>query len=200
MRELRKSLAIFLFGFTVLVGTATALSYGEGVITFGPKETKIIGSIPYTVIGKYIAQFSAFKGRITLDEKAYQIQSVYLEIEASSIESNCPWCDRVARSRRLLYTAQYPNIIFKSDQIIHDANGYRVKGVLGMHGVKRRMAFPFQVEIIIDQRTKRKELDFKGTWSINRKEFNIIWNKYLDQGGIIVGDHLKVDWGIKVYI
>ena len=62
------------------------------------------------------------------------------------------------------------------------------------------MIFPFKVIIIIDQRTKRKLLDLKGTWIINRKDFNIIWNKYLDQGGIVVGDILTVDWGIKVVI
>src|SRR5689334_22964550 len=106
--------------FTASLGMGICQSDAQGIITFGPRDTKIDGSIPYAVMGKYKVRFNAFKGRITLDEKSQRIQSVYLEIEASSIKSNRPWYDKIARSRRLLYTARYPKIIFKSDKIIKD--------------------------------------------------------------------------------
>ena len=62
------------------------------------------------------------------------------------------------------------------------------------------MTFSFKVEMYIDHKTKQKILDLNGSWTINRKDFNIIWNKLLDHGGIIVGDHFTVDWGIKAGI
>jgi len=193
-----KSLVLILFALTVWGVTGISQSFAQGVVTFGPKETKIYGSIPYSVIGEYKAQFSVFRGKITLNANLQRIQSVYLEIEASSIHSNCPWCDRVARSRRLLHTSLYPKIIFKSDKIIKDDSGYKVKGVLEMHGIKRRMIFPFRVVMMGDQ--KREVFDLKGSWIINRKDFNIVWSKLLDRGGILVGDYFTVNWGIKASI
>jgi polyisoprenoid-binding protein YceI len=184
-----------LFVFIASFGMGIGQSNAQETVTFGPRETKIIGSIPYTVIGKYRAQFSAFKGSIALDGQ--RIESVYLEIEAKSIKSNCPWCDRAARSRKLLNTARYPQIIFKSDKIIHNDRGYKVRGILEMHGIKKRMIFPFTVEIINDPNTGKKLLAIKGSWAINRKDFNIVWNKYLDRGGVLVGDYFTVDWGIR---
>ena len=71
---------------------------------------------------------------------------------------------------------------------MQDASGYKVQGVLEMHGVKRRMIFPF----------KREGLDIKGSWNINRKDFNIIWSKTLDHGGVLVGDIFTVDWGLRL--
>jgi polyisoprenoid-binding protein YceI len=192
--------SILFFAFIVFFGMGTVQSFAQGIVTFGPRETEIDGSIPYSVIGFYKARFNVFKGRITLDEKLQRIQSVYLEIEAGSIQSNFSWCDRIARSRRLLSTAKYPKIIFKSDKITQDDSGYKVEGVLEMHGIKRRMTFPFSGKIIHDRENKWKQLDLKGRWIINRKDFNIIWSKLLDRGGIVVGDHLTVDWGIKVYL
>lgn len=184
----------------LILGVNIDRSFAQGVVTFGPKETKIEGSIPYTVIGKYRAQFRAFKGRITLDERSLQIQSVYLKIGTASIISNCPWCDKMARSRRLLNAAKYPNIIFKSDKIIQDQTGYKVKGVLEMHGISKRMLFPFKVSSVIDPNTKQRSLVLSGSWVIDRKDFHIIWNKYLDHGGVLVGDDLTVKWGIKMAV
>ena len=190
-------LTIALFIFTVI---SQVKSYAEGIITFGPRETKIEGSIKYTVIGQYNAHFDIFKGRIIVDGGSQKVQSVYLEIEAGSIRSRHPWCDKLARSRRLLNTARYPKIIFKSDKIMFDESGYKVKGVLEMHGIKKRMIFPFESRIITDQNSGRKILVLKGSWDIDRKDFNIIWNKYLDQGGLVVSDEFTVDWGIRAYI
>jgi polyisoprenoid-binding protein YceI len=196
---MRKFLAIF-FGFAILTGMTAGRSYAGEAITFGPHETEIEGSIKYSVIGRYSAHFNSFKGRIALDERSRQILSVYLEIEAGSIRSNHPWCDKLARSRRLLNTSRYPKIIFKSDKIMKDESGYKVKGVLEMHGIKRKMIFPFESEIVMDQNTGRRSLDLRGSWNINRKDFNIIWNKYLDRDGVLVSDIFTVNWGIKTYI
>jgi polyisoprenoid-binding protein YceI len=188
------------FVLTVLFGMGIGQSSAKEIFTLGLHETRIDGSIPYAVIGQYKAQFGVFRGWIALDENLQQIQSVYLEIQPDSIKSNCPWCDKIARSRRLLNTARYPKIIFKSEKIIYNEKGYKVIGVLEMHGIKRRMTFPFQAGTIIDQRTKRKLLDIKGNWRINRKHFNIIWSRRLDRGGAVVSDYFTVHWRIKLYI
>jgi polyisoprenoid-binding protein YceI len=190
-----KNSYVFILSFILMWLLACPLNAQENIV-LGPGETKIIGSIPYSVIGTYEAQFGVFKGRIILD-RSRRVQSVYLEIQASSIKSNCPWCDKMARSRRLLYTARYPKIIFKSDKIIQDQSAYQVRGVLEMHGIKRRVSFPFKEKIINDQRNKGRMLELKGNWIINRKDFNIVWSKALDRGGVVVGDNFTVKWGIK---
>jgi polyisoprenoid-binding protein YceI len=173
-------------------------SYAHETMSFGPKEAKIEGSIKYSLIGKYIANFKRFQGKVTLDGP--WPESVCLYIDAASIKSNCPWCDKIVRSRRLLNTAHYPQVVFKSDKIIRAAEGYNVKGTLEMHGIKRPMIFPFKVQTIIDPRTKTRLLAMEGKWRINRKEFNIVWNKLLDHGGVLVSDEFIVDWKLKIKI
>ena len=195
-----KSLIFILIAFWGMGNYASQAQETE--VTFGPGETKIASGpswrIPSSASTRPVSVI--LKEAITLDDNSQNIRSVNLEIEAGSLKSNHPWLDRLARSRKLLNAARYPKIIFKSEKIIHDAKGYQVKGVLEMHGIKRRLAFPFKAVFITDQNTRREVLDLKGAWSINRKDFDIIWNKYLDRGGIVVGDFLTVDWGIRAYI
>lgn len=175
-------------------------SFAGQVIRFGPEETEMVGSIKYSVIGKYRSNFDQFKGEIIFNNQTDKIESVYLEIEAKTIESNCKWCDKIVRSEQLLYTEKYPKIIFKGVEIIKDENGYRVKGTLDMHGVTREVIFPFESVIVIDEKTQQKSLTIGGKWLIKRKDFDIVWNKFLDKGGVLVGDYITVDWGIQSLI
>jgi polyisoprenoid-binding protein YceI len=192
--KFKKSKSVFLFSLIVLFGTNIGQSFAQGVITFGPEEASIDGSIPYSVLGHYRARFTDFKGRLTLDKNLQRIQSVYLKIQVNSIHSNCPWCDKIVRSKRLLNTARYPEIIFKSYKVIQDKGMYKVKGVLEMHGVKKKIIFPFKVEISNDQKAGQEMLNLKGSWTINRKDFHVIWSKLLDRGGVLVGDNFTVHW------
>lgn len=183
--------------FILAVCVAAAPLEAREIVSFGPQETYMLGSIPYTVLGQYRAHFNAFKGRIILDEKSAKVQSVYLEIKANSIASNCPWCDKMARSRRLLNTMRYPRIIFKSQAITRVGDVYQVQGILEMHGIKRTMSFPFEAMDITGP-TGRRWIDLRGRWSINRKAFNIWWSRLLDRGGVVVGDYFTVSWAIRI--
>ena len=194
-----KFFRLFLFTLTALLVMGHHLSLAQSSIIIGPHDARIEGSIKYSVLGTYTTRFNQFKGKIGLD-KSLRLQSVYLQVDAASLKSKHPWYDKIARSRRLLGTARYPHIIFKSDKIISDKDGYKVKGVLIMHGIRHRMIFPFKQELRLDSKTGRKLLYFQGVWNVNRKDFNIIWNKYLDHGGIVVSDIFTVTWAIKVYI
>lgn len=186
-------------GVTCLFMMIAAASPSEGMqkIEFGPQETDITGSIKYSVIGKYKANFQRFKGEITYDSRSQQITAVHLEIEAETITSNCDWCDKIVRSEQLLDTDQHPLITFKSSEIISDGDGYRVKGTLEMHGITREAEFPFKADIAAAGDTQQETLAVNGTWQINRKDFDIIWNRVLDKGGILVGNEITVDWGIQ---
>jgi polyisoprenoid-binding protein YceI len=170
------NLAIFLMMAFWAMGMSQ--SYGAGLVAFGTKEAKINGSIKYSVLGRYNAHFDNFKGEIKVDEQSNKIESVYLEIETASIQSDCKWCDKIVLSDKLLAARKYPKIIFKSSELIPNGTNYTVRGVLDLHGVKKQINFPFQVQI----NSTEKMFNAQGRWSIRRKDFKITWNKVLDQG------------------
>ena len=197
---IKNRLLYSIYAILIVLSFSITKSYGSEMITFGPEETEITGSIKYTVIGKYRSNFDQFKGEITFDSQTEKIESVYLEIEAQTIESSCKWCDKIVRSKQLLHTEKYPKIIFESNEIVKDDSGYSVKGTLDMHGVKKEVVFPFDAEITLDADAQQKLLTIGGKWLIKRKDFDIVWNRLLDKGGILVGNYITVDWGIKSLI
>jgi polyisoprenoid-binding protein YceI len=38
---------------------------------------------------------------------------------------------------------------------------------------------------------------FEATTKVNRKDFNILWNRTLDQGGTLLGDDVDIKIGVE---
>jgi polyisoprenoid-binding protein YceI len=178
----------------ILLGLLSAQPvFADEKIVFPPGSVQIKESIKYTVVGRYHCGFDKSHGYLTLDEKTREIKSVYLELEAASIRSKHPSLDNIVRSPQLLDVKKYPLITFQSQSIEKNENGYSVVGDLTMHGVTKQFSSPFNVT-----RDGAGAIKLNGKWTIKRKDFGIIWNRFLDKGGVLVGDYISVEWEINL--
>lgn len=175
-------------------------AYAQTEVVFGPEDAQLNASIRYTVIGVYNAQFEDYKGRILFKPNTQEPQSVDLSITAKTITSSCGWCDEIVRSERLLDVGNFPEINFTSQKIYKDADGYKVEGDLSLHGVTKDYTFPFMIARNASSEAGDKRVVISGNWEIDRKEFGVVWNQYLDKGGVLVGNIITVDWEITTQI
>ena len=174
----------------------SAIVLAQEVYVIQPKQSTIEGSIRYTVIGKYRARFTDFGGTITYDRGQWDRSSVTLRIKTKSLRSQYPTLDGIVLSKRLLDAGRFPEIFFQSHSVKRRAERYWVEGTLDFHGEKKTLAFPFRLEEPRADQHGALTLRAQGRWIIRRKDFEVIWSKILDHGGIIVGDHIVVDWEI----
>lgn len=176
----------------LIFGLSVTYSFADSQYAFTCDGSKIRGSIKYSVVGRYMSDFKECSGMITYDEMHKQVKSVRLEIKTKSIHSNCEWCDKIVISKQLLDAEKYPSIVFEGKDFKKDSDGYWVKGAIDLHGVTKDLNSQFNVEENIDG-----YLSAKGKWVLRRKDFNIVWSKILDHGGVLVGNHITVDWEIR---
>ena len=73
------------------------------------------------------------------------IQSVEVEIDAASINTNDEKRDGHLRSADFFDAERYPSIIFKSTNVEHNGNEYRITGDLTMHGQTHPVTFTAEV-------------------------------------------------------
>ncbi len=170
----------------------TTDSLADSQFAFHCDASKIKGSIKYSVLGRYNSDFKECSGVIIYDAIQKQVKSVRLEIKAHSIHSNCEWCDKIVISKQLLNAEKYPSIVFEGKDFKKDDKGYWVKGVINLHRVTKDLNSQFNVMEDVDG-----NLSLKGQWVLRRKDFHIVWSKVLDHGGVLVGDHITVDWEIQ---
>ncbi len=161
-------------------------------------HSKIQGSIQYTLIGKYHAAFEDFEGEVEYNQSKKSIDKVFLKIYSKSVKSKFPTLDKIVKSKRILDAEKYPAIVFESTKVEKRDEKWWIKGNITLHGVTKSLEFFFEPDF--NQTVSgKKAITASGKWIIERKLFDIIWNKVLDQGGVVVGNHITVDWKIVAF-
>lgn len=165
---------------------------------FNENGSYLKGSIKYTLIGSYKASFEEFEGVLKFDDRDMTKSSVNLKVKTASISSKYPTLDRIVRSSQLLDAGRYPYINFESHSIRRVREGYMVNGTVNLNDIDKDLSFVFDFEGPFIENGEEFVLA-KGRWILNRKDFEIIWSRWLDHGGIIVGDEIIVDWEIQAF-
>jgi polyisoprenoid-binding protein YceI len=149
----------------------------------------------FTMVG---GSFQDFSGTVRIDRARPEASSVEFTIQAASIFTNEPKRDEHLKSPDFFDTAKHPTISFKSSAVKPaGANSYEVTGNLTMRGVTRQVTLP--VTFLGEARDPwgNEKVGFELATVLNRKDFGINWNKALDQGGVLVGDEVKVQISVQ---
>ena len=143
-------------------------------------------------------RFRTFDATVNLDRAKPANSSVEFTIDAASIDTNNTNRDEHLRSPDFFDAAKYPSITFKSVSIKERSKDqYDVTGDLTMHGVTRRITIP--VSFLGFAKTQRGEkAGFEIETKIDRKDYGIVWNRALDEGGVMLGDDVKVSINLEM--
>ena len=145
-----------------------------------------------------VGMFRDFDGNITIDRANPAKSSVEFTIQAKSIDTGNSNRDEHLRSADFFDVAKFPTISFKSTSVAKKSDDeFAVTGDLTMHGVTKRVTLP--VTFLGFGRTARGEkAGFEIETTVNRKDYGIVWNKTLDEGGLLLGEDVKVTINLEV--
>ena len=151
------------------------------------------------MMSKVSGKFDDFSGAINVDRANPAASSVEFTIKAASINTGNEGRDKDLRSANFFDVEKHPEIHFKSVSVAPSKtkNLYEVTGDLTMHGVTKRVALP--VEFLGFQKDPwgNERAGFAVDTTLNRKDYGINWNKALDNGGVLLGDDVKVSINLE---
>jgi polyisoprenoid-binding protein YceI len=142
----------------------------------------------YNVRGK----FNEFSGVIMYDEHDITRSSMHGTIKVASIDTDNEKRDQDLRSATFLDTEKHPEIVFQSKRIEQMGDGYVLHGDLTLHGTTKAVALPFTVGGKVTH-GGRTLIGFEARLELNRHEYQISYHKLMDNGGLIVGDMVKIE-------
>ena len=144
-------------------------------------------------ISNVTGNFTKVTGSIVLNEKDITQSQVSASIDVSSVDTRVEARDKDLKSPNFFDVEKYPTIEFKSKRIVSGGGKLQVIGDLTIHGTTR--------EVTIDVDGPTPELadpwgnsrrGISATTTINRKDFNLVYNKLLNTGEAVVGDNVKI--------
>ena len=194
MNVLRGSIAVALIVFTFVFTGFTQAQAESGEYMIDPDHSQVLFKVKHLAISTVTGRFDLFEGSYNLDSEDMANSNVDATIVASSINTNKQKRDDHLRSNEFLDVEKFPNITFKSTSIKKgDGNKFQIVGDLTIHGVTKEVVLDavYEGHLASDPWGKERTA-FVAEGEINRKDFDMTWNKALETGGFVVGDEVKI--------
>lgn len=145
------------------------------------------------------AGFSDFDAAININRANPAKSSVEFTIQATSINTGNENRDNHLRSPDLFDVAKFPTISFKSTSIKPKSKtDFEVTGDLTMHGVTKQIVLPVTFLGFGKDPRGNEKGGFEIETTLNRKDYGIVWNRSIDEGGVLLGDDVKVTIELEV--
>lgn len=143
------------------------------------------------------AKFPALGGALEVDAHDPLRSKFAVEIDAGSVLTGHPRQEEFMRSEPWLDSERHPLITFTATRIEPTAEGsFAVTGDLSLRGITREVTFPLAFKGVVSDPWGLRA-GFDGTFSVDRRDFGIDWNRVFDWG-LMAGYELTFQLDIEL--
>lgn len=180
--------------------TALAILLAAGIsstawaadLAVDPSHSNISFSVKH-MFTNAIGRFTEFNGTFSFDDKSARITGIDFTVSANSVSTLEEKRDKHLRSVDFFDVAAYPTITFKGASVKNTGKGrFDVTGVLTLHGISKVVTFKALYLGKALSPWGQETSSFSASTIINRKDFGIVWNKALDNGGLLIGNEVTI--------
>lgn len=144
-------------------------------------------------------KFNDYSANIALDPAELTKSTVDFTIQAASIDTANADRDKHLRGEDFFWVDQHPTLTFKSEKIVRKSKDeFEVTGTLTMRGVSKKITVPVEFGGFMKDPWGNEKAGFTTNFTVNRKDYGINWNKALDQGGVVLGEDVKISLSLEL--
>jgi polyisoprenoid-binding protein YceI len=187
--------------FIVFVLSLPAAAWAQTATwTIDPGHSAATFQVRHMVVANVKGEFTGPTGTATFDPKDLTTLRVDATIDARTINTRNADRDKDLRSDLFFDVAKYPRITFKSRSVtVESAGKLKVQGDLTIKGITKPVTLDVEgpTQEIKDIWGSRR-IGATATTTINRRDFNIVYNRMLEGGGAVVGDQVSITLDIEL--
>ena len=153
-------------------------------------------SVKHLGISNVKGKFKTFSGVIMVDEKNLAQCSVEVEIRTDSVSTDNEKRDGHLKTADFFDAEKFPTLTFKSTKVKKTGSGYTATGQFTMHGVSKEINIPFTILKATDPWGKAR-VGIEAALKLNRQDYGLKWSNLMDNGGLVVGNEVKVELAVE---
>ena len=175
-----------------LVASLSALAQ-TSTWNIDPAHSTAQFTVRHLGISNVTGSFTKVAGTVVLNDRDITQSEVSATIDVNSVDTRVEARDKDLKSPHFFEIEKYPTIEFKSKKIVSSGAKLQVIGDLTIHGTTR--------DVTLDVDGPTPELadpwgnlrrGISATTTINRKDFNLLYNNLVKTGEAVVGDTVKI--------
>jgi polyisoprenoid-binding protein YceI len=157
-------------------------------------------SIVHLMISKTVGSFTDFEDDVAFSADDLAGSKFDFKIKAASINTMNEARDNHLRGADFFDVEKFPVIEFKTKKVEAKGEGnYLVTGDLTMKDVTREVAIPVVVRGPVQTPMGKTAIGMEVRFSLNRQDYNVKYNKVLDNGGLAISDTVDVSVDLEAY-
>jgi polyisoprenoid-binding protein YceI len=143
-------------------------------------------------------RFEDYTADIVFDDANLEASHVNVVIRDSSVNTQNDRRDAHLRTQDFFWADKYPTITFVSTKVAPgaDKKHFKVAGNLTIRDVTKPVTLYVEYlgmgPVSLGGHDMGLQAGFNAKTTIDRKDFGIVWNKSLDQGGLMLGDDVDI--------
>ena len=162
-----------------------------------PDHSVIEFRVTHMVISKTSGRFMDYRGFVDMDANAKSFKTIEAIIQTASINTNQDKRDEHLRNADFLDVKQFPTITYKMKSYQKEGDAYKVVGNFTLRGVTKEVTLTGTFNGVTKDPWGNTRAGFTADGTLNRKDFGMVWNKTLDNGGLVVGDDVQIHLDIE---
>jgi len=182
---------------TFILGTAVAAEDFD----LDQVHTNVGFSIRHMLVSNTKGNFKNFSGTLAYDPSDLANSKFTAKIQVNSIDTDNEKRDEHLKSSDFFDVEKFPEITFESTKFEKSNKNITVIGILTMHGVKKEVILPLVMTEKVKDAWGNTRIGMHSEFVVNRQDYGITWSQVLDNGGLTIGNDVKVEldaeWTLK---
>lgn len=155
-------------------------------------------SARHMMLARVRGVFSRWSGTILADSDDLGRTTVDIYIDASSLDTGILDRDAHLKSADFLDVAMYPEITFKGTRVdVLGDDRARLAGELTLRGVTRAVLLAVEFRGRTRDPWGHERAGFSAKVTLDRRDYGLEWNQFLEAGGALVGYQVDIDIEIE---
>ena len=194
------SKVFFLIGMVLIVGFgyATGLFAETAKWNLDHDHSTVGFQVAHMVVSKTNGKFTEYSGIVEMDPEAKEFKTIEAVIQTASVTTDHQKRDEHLRSPDFFDVQKFPTMAYTMKSYKKTGDEYTALGELTLLGVTKEITLVGTFNGVAQDPWGNTRAGFTAEGTINRKDFGMKFSKLLDNGGMLVGDEVKIKLEIEV--
>lgn len=159
------------------------------------EHSKISFDIDYMLVTNVQGFFKNYTGTLSINEDKGELYNIKVTALPSSIDTNDAKRDFHLKGNEFFDATAYPEIIFqaKGPFKVSPQKQIQIAGDLTIKGIKKPLVLEGTYKGKLKDPWSKENYFFVLTGQLDRKTYGMVWNKKMDNGGLLIGDMVRIN-------
>ena len=190
----------------VMVGVMVSVGMSQVTISLAEmakwnvdKDHTTLGfEVVHMVVSKTQGKFTEYSGLVEMDAEKQEFKTFEAVIQTASVTTDHKKRDEHLRSPDFFHVSTFPTMTYTMKSYTKNGNQYTAVGDFTLLGVTKEIALVGTFNGVAKDPWGNTRAGFTAEGTINRQDFGMKFSELLDNGGLIVGDEVKLKLEIEI--